>query len=214
MKGFFLRGFSMMLLSRFSEIEKTQVYAFFLLPAFEEDAARDGARRAALYALDAVGTEMAEITTQLAPGDEETAVVEIADSKRPDGALAGCAVGITVVEDKAFFFAQRLPDDGKVGVFIVGVVVTADGIERLVVQAGSKRWREGGVDFAKYVFGGVCQLVFAVLCDPAHAQDECFDFWFAEGERWKEEIMAENETESGFAANVRALLAQGVDIAG
>lgn len=209
----FLRGFSVMPLSRFSEIEKTQVYAFFLLPAFEEDAARDGARRAALHALDAVGTEMAEITTQLAPGNKQAGVIEVANSERPDGTLAGCAVGIAVFEDEAFFFAQCLPDDGEIGVFIVGVVVAADRIERLIVQAGSKRWREDGVDFAKHVFGGVCEVVFAVLRNPAHAEDESFDFRFAESEGREKKIMAEHEAESGFATNVCTLLAQGVDVA-
>ena len=192
--------------------EVIEADVFLFLPALQEVAVRDGDGRAELRGADAVAAEVAEAVAQFAPCGEQADLFKVADGERPDGAVAGFFLQVGVGDGEAALSAQGFADGGKGGGFVGAVGGGADGVGEFggeVVEAG----RQDGADFGKCGFGCRCGGRFGTVGRPAHAEGDGFDFLCGEHEGRQGDVVAEEVADAGFAGDVGALAAQGVDVA-
>ena len=86
---------------------------FVLLPLAQQQFVRRGAGAAEGDVLDTVATKMAKVLPFLAPCGEQAHFGEVAQRDGLDDAVAGVAVLVGVIHDKAAVFAQGVADLGE-----------------------------------------------------------------------------------------------------
>ena len=167
--------------------------------------------------LYAVATKMTKILTQFAPGGEQARILKIADGKRPDRALTAMSAGVGVTEMEFMLLAQGVTDlreDLKFARAIVAVFLAAQRIKRLRRKACRPFRRQGVVDFVEQAARGAGHVAIALDDDGTDAEDQRLDFVFIEHQRRQEEVgFVQDEADARLATDVRALLAQGFDVA-
>ena len=158
-----------------------------------------------------VGPEVAKVSAQLTPGRQHPRRLEEAHGKRPHGALAHRALGVAVVDLHLPFFADGPAQGGQPGFGRRG------GHGRHQQPAGvhgqAQMGRQGGADAVERMACSQGQLRVGLMRHPLRAQHQGFDFFLAEHQRRQREAGTQQVAQPGFALDLRALLAQGGDVA-
>ena len=204
-------------LARSKAVQAQQVQFFLRLPPFEQQRVRLRAGGAGDGVGNAVAAEMAEVPAQCAPGGEQARVFKVAEGDGPHRARARLPGGVGVVEVEGAMLAQRAADVCQRLLLCRAAgrrLFAAERIEGLCGEARRPFFRQHVVDFAEQAARGSGHVIIALDDGGADAEDQRLDFVFVEHQRRQEEVrLVQHETGSRRATDVRALLAQRVDVA-
>ena len=187
-------------------VENRLVVAQQRCPPRPETGARGRERR------DALGTEHAKVIAQAAARQHDQRPVQIHDGQRPDGALAGRAVAVTVIDRQRLFAPAAGADRGHVGQAGKALAETVDLRHRMQQVLLAER-RQGCRHLGQHRVGRTGQRRVAHL--PYFGQAECqrFDLDAAERVRAQRAVVDQRVAKTALAADLGATRAQGLDVA-
>jgi hypothetical protein len=161
---------------------------------------------------DALGAEHAKVFAQAAACQHDQHPLEIHDGQRPDGARAGRAVAVAVIDRQRFFAPAAGADRGHVRQAGKALTETVDLRHRMQQVLLAKR-RQGCRHLGQYRVGRTGQRRVAHL--PYFGQAECqrFDLDAAERVRAKRAVVDQRVAKTALAADLGATRAQGLDVA-